>query len=112
MTSVSCQEVLDQNKGHFKVKRFLICNFHKPDIASLPAGLFSTPTKLSWRHACIYPLLADLFIIPMGLQALPTALSIIYFVSFLLQRYIVERGDAENRDILTYFFFLDLIRIF
>jgi hypothetical protein len=30
-------------------------NFLKPDIASLPAGLFSTPTKLPWHHACIYP---------------------------------------------------------
>jgi hypothetical protein len=37
----------------------------------------------------------------MGLQALPTALLLIFFV---FQRYIVERGDAENYDILTYFF--------
>jgi hypothetical protein len=51
-----------------------IADFHVPDIASLPAGLFSTPTKLSWRRACIYPLPTDLFSIPAGLQALPTAL--------------------------------------
>jgi hypothetical protein len=44
----------------------------KPDIASLPAGLFSTPTKLPWYHACIYPLPADLFSVSMGLQTLPT----------------------------------------
>jgi hypothetical protein len=61
------------------------CNFldfHLPDIASLPAGLFSTPAKLSWRHACIAPLPADLFSIPAGLQTLPTALFLFYF-SFL-----------------------------
>jgi hypothetical protein len=77
---------------------FLFANFHVPDIASLPAGLFSTPTKLSWCHACIYPLPADLFSIQAGLQELPTAL-----ILFFLYRYIAERGDAENLDILTYF---------
>jgi hypothetical protein len=78
-------------------------NFHIPDIASLPAGLFSTPAKLPWRHACIYPLPADLFSIPAGLQALPTAL-INNLFCFFFYRYIAERGDAENHDILTYFF--------
>jgi hypothetical protein len=54
------------------------------DIASLPAGLFSTPAKLSWRHACIAPLPVDLFNIPAGLQTLPTALiDILFCFSFL-----------------------------
>ena len=75
-------------------------NFHIPDIAPLPAGLFSTLAKLSWRHECIYPLPADLFSIPMGLQALPTALLMIYLV---FKRYIIERGDAENYDIFDIF---------
>jgi hypothetical protein len=39
----------------------------------------------------------------MGLQALPTAL-ISNLFCFLFYRYIVERGDAENHDILIYFF--------
>jgi hypothetical protein len=47
-------------------------NLLKPGIASLPADLFSTPTKLPWYHECIYPLPADLFSVPMGLQTLPT----------------------------------------
>jgi hypothetical protein len=34
---------------------------------------------LSWRHACIAPLPADLFSIPAGLQTLPTALIDILF---------------------------------
>jgi hypothetical protein len=68
-------------------------DFHLPDIASLPAGLFSTPTKLSWRHACIYPLPADLFSIPAGLQTLPTTLINIFILFFF---YIAERGDAEK----------------
>jgi hypothetical protein len=74
-------------------------NFHIPDIASLPAGLFSTPTKLSWCHACIYPLPADLLSIPTGLQALPTTL-----INNLFCFVLVERGDVENHDTLTYFF--------
>ena len=40
-----------------------------PDIAPLPAGLFSTPTSLSWYHASIAPLPAGLFSTPMGLLA-------------------------------------------
>ena len=71
---VSCQEVPDHNEGHLRSKDFIYENFFIPDIASLPVGLFNTPVKLSWRHACIYPLLADLFSIPTGLQALPTTL--------------------------------------
>jgi len=30
--------------------RFIPENFLLPDIASLPAGLFNTPMKLSWRQ--------------------------------------------------------------
>jgi hypothetical protein len=67
-------------------------DFHLHDIASLPAGLFSTPAKLYWHHACIYPLPAELFSIPAGLQTLPTALNYI-FIWFLL---IAERGDAKK----------------
>jgi hypothetical protein len=63
---------------------------------------------LSWCHACIYPLPADLFSIPAGLQALPTALLMIYLV---FKRYIIERGDAENYDIFD-IFFTDLEIIF
>jgi hypothetical protein len=47
-------------------------NLLKPDIASLPVGLFSTPTKLPWYHECIYPLPTDLFSVPTSLQTLPT----------------------------------------
>jgi hypothetical protein len=42
------------------------------EIASLPAGIFSTLGKLSWYHVCIYPLPAGLFSTPMGLQTIPT----------------------------------------
>jgi hypothetical protein len=61
--------------------------------------------NVNWlpTHACIYPLPADLFSIPTGLQALPTAL-INNLFCFFFYRYIAERGDAENHDILTYFF--------
>ena len=38
-----------------------------PDIAPLPAGLFSTPTGLSWYHASIALLQASLFSTPIGL---------------------------------------------
>ena len=34
---------------------------HLPDIAPLPAGLFSTPTGLSWYHASIIPQPVSLF---------------------------------------------------
>jgi hypothetical protein len=77
-------------------------DFHFPDIASLPAGLFSTPTELSWRHACIAPLSADLFSIPAGLQTLPTTLIDIFFYFFSLLQ-MAERGDAEKSDIFSYF---------
>jgi hypothetical protein len=103
------------------LRGFLFTNFHIPDIASLPAGLFSTLAKLSWHHACIYLLPADLFSIPVGLQALPTAL----INNFVFHRYIAEQGDAENHDfsyiyiyiylyiyIYIYIYILDLIRIF
>jgi hypothetical protein len=70
-------------KDFFKEVSHNFLDFHLPDIASLPAGLFSTPTKLSWRHACIYPLPVDLFSIPAGLQTLPTALiDILFFILF------------------------------
>jgi hypothetical protein len=66
------------------IKEVSFMNFHVPDIASLPAGLFSTLTKLSWHHACIYPLPVDLFSVPAGLQALPTALiNDLFFFSFI-----------------------------
>jgi hypothetical protein len=79
-----------------------------PDIASLPAGLFSTPAKLSWRHACIAPLPADLFSIPAGLQTLPTA-HINIFILFFFYRQL----SGVTLKILWYFIvFLDLIRIF
>ena len=42
---------------------------HLPDISPLPAGLFSTPTGLSWYHASIAPLPAILFSTLMGLLA-------------------------------------------
>ena len=91
---------------------FIFMNFHIPDIASLPTGLLSTPMKLSWCHACIYPLPVNLFSIPTGLQALPTAL-INNLFCFVFHRYIVERGDAENYDILNIFlFFLQTSTIF
>ena len=40
-----------------------------PDIAPLPAGLFSTPTSLSWYNASIILLPASLFSTPAGLLA-------------------------------------------
>ena len=40
-----------------------------PDIAPLPAGLFSTSTGLPWYHASIVPLPMHLFSTPMGLLA-------------------------------------------
>ena len=83
--SVSFQEVLDQHRGLFKEVSYNFTDFHLPDIASLPAGLFSTPTKLSWRHACIYPLPADLFSIPTGLQTLPIAHINIFIYPTLLR---------------------------
>jgi hypothetical protein len=71
-------------KDFLKEVSYNFTDFHVPDIASLPAGLFSTPTKLSWRHACIAPLPADLFSIPAGLQTLPTALiNILFCFSFI-----------------------------
>jgi hypothetical protein len=60
---------------HGLILRGIPDNFLEPDIASLPAGLFSTPTKLPWYHGCIYPLPADLFSVSVGLQTLPTPCS-------------------------------------
>jgi hypothetical protein len=61
-------------------------NLLKPSIASLPVDLFTTPTKLPWYHKCIYPLQADLFSVPTGLQTLPTHCSasdsLEYFYNF------------------------------
>jgi hypothetical protein len=68
----------------FKEVSHNFLDFHLPDIASLPAGLFSTPAKLSWRHACIAPLPADLFSIPAGLQTLPTAHINIFILFFFI----------------------------
>jgi hypothetical protein len=56
-------------------------------------GMFSTPTKLSLQHACIYSLPVDLFSILAGLQTLPTTLGKIIDIIY---RYPEERGDAEN----------------
>jgi hypothetical protein len=101
-------------KLQIRIRTFLkevSCNsldFHLPDIASLPAGLFSTPTKLSWRHACIAPLLADLFSIPAGLQTLPTALIDIFIFLFFCRW--LSGVMLKNLDI--FIIFLDLIRIF
>jgi hypothetical protein len=81
------------------------CNFldfHLPDIASLPAGLFSTPTKLSWRHACIAPLPADLFSIPTGLQTLPIALIDIFIFLFFCRW--LSGVTLKNLDIFIIFF--------
>jgi hypothetical protein len=88
------------------------CNFlvfHLPDIASLPAGLFSTPTKLSWRHACIAPLPADLFSIPAGLQTLPTALIYILFCFSFMQ---MAMSGVTLKNLDTVLIFSNLIRNF
>ena len=42
---------------------------HLLEITPIPAGLFSTPTGLSWYHASIALLPVSLFSTPMGLLA-------------------------------------------
>jgi hypothetical protein len=56
---------------------------------------------LSWRHACIAPLPADLFSIPAGLQTLPTALINILFC-FSFCRWL-SGVTLKNLDIFSYF---------
>jgi hypothetical protein len=57
---------------------------------------------LSWRHACIAPLPAELFSIPAGLQTLPTALIDIFILLFFCRW--LSGVTLKNLDILSYFF--------
>jgi hypothetical protein len=58
---------------------------------------------LSWRHACIAPLPADLFSIPAGLQTLPTALIDIFILLFFFCRWL-SGVTLENLDIFCHIF--------
>ena len=60
-------------KGFFSILGVSLYVFQLPlpGIAPLPVGMFSTPTNFPWYHACIYPLPADLFNVPMSLHTLP-----------------------------------------